>query len=463
MRARRLRLAAVLTAAAFLVGTGWFVTRGSVDPDRAAAGWRPLLLPSARAVRVGPPGDEARELDTLARLRERLSDAQRRAVERWSNPRYTTIWTHLALERIGNHKLNPLRAARVLVLVNAAIYDAMIASWDARIAYGRPAPSTGLLGAAPLLPRDTVSSYPSSHAAVAAAAAGVLIHLFPADKDVLARERDEAIATRLWAGTNRQSDVDAGRMIGEAVAAIANSRADGDGSAAKWTGTVPVAPGSWVARDGRPGIEPLAGTWKTWFMQSGDQFRPAAPPAFGSPEWQRAADEVVEVKASLTQEQLDTAWYWATGPQSSTPAGHWEIIAMDLAEHHGLSAATTARMLAYLGAAQADAVTSCWDAKYTYWTGRPDQLIPGFIASMPTPYFPSFPSGHAVVSAASAAVIAEFVPAEREHVLGLAEEAAMSRLLAGIHYRFDNETGLDMGRQIGALIVDRLRSDTELR
>jgi membrane-associated phospholipid phosphatase len=72
---------------------------------------------------------------------------------------------------------------------------------------------------------------------------------------------------------------------------------------------------------------------------------------------------------------------------------------------------------------------------------------------------PSYPSGHSVVSAASAAVIAEFMSTERAHVESMAQEAAMSRLLAGIHNRFDNETGLDMGRKLGQLVLDRIHSD----
>ena len=87
-------------------------------------------------------------------------------------------------------------------------------------------------------------------------------------------------------------------------------------------------------------------------------------------------------------------------------------IAIGLAGRDGLSMAETARVLAHLAMAQADAFIACWDAKYTYWSGRPIGLIAGFASTIITPNFPAYISGHATLSGASSTVLAAFFPAD---------------------------------------------------
>ena len=124
-------------------------------------------------------------------------------------------------------------------------------------------------------------------------------------------------------------------------------------------------------------------------------------------------------------------------------------IAIQLSNRDGLSAAEAARVFAHLGMAQADAFIAAWDAKYTYWSGRPTGLIPGFASTIITPNFPAYISGHATLSGASSTVLAAFFPADAARLDAQAEEAALSRLYGGIHWRSDNEVGLGVGRQIG--------------
>ncbi len=116
-------------------------------------------------------------------------------------------------------------------------------------------------------------------------------------------------------------------------------------------------------------------------------------------------------------------------------------------------------MLAHLAIAQADAFIACWDAKFTYWSGRPIGLIPGFASTIITPNFPSYISGHSTLSGASSVVLAAFFPADADTLTAQAEEAAVSRLYGGIHWRSDNEVGLEVGRAIGALAVARAQRD----
>jgi membrane-associated phospholipid phosphatase len=128
----------------------------------------------------------------------------------------------------------------------------------------------------------------------------------------------------------------------------------------------------------------------------------------------------------------------------------------------------------------ADAFIACWNAKYTYWTARPDQVInsppfrdlepahPAWNVTPPlverrgglygsyirTPPFPGYPSGHATQSGAAAEVLAYVFPELASWFRGRAEQAAISRLYAGIHFSSDNVQGLALGREVGRRVVE---------
>lgn len=106
-----------------------------------------------------------------------------------------------------------------------------------------------------------------------------------------------------------------------------------------------------------------------------------------------------------------------------------------------------------------DAGISCWDAKYYYHYPRPIQSIPGFKTILGTPNFPAYTSGHSTFSAAAAEVLSHFFPAEAAQYKKWAEEAAMSRVYGGIHYRFDAEIGLSQGKKVGTYSVNRAIKD----
>jgi membrane-associated phospholipid phosphatase len=109
--------------------------------------------------------------------------------------------------------------------------------------------------------------------------------------------------------------------------------------------------------------------------------------------------------------------------------------------------------LALVNVAMMDAGIAAWDAKYTYWSIRPSEADPAITTPIGLPNFPSYVSGHAAFSGAAAEVLGYAFPAERAQLTAQADEAAMSRLYAGIHYRFDSEVGLRVGRAVGALAV----------
>jgi PAP2 superfamily len=332
-----------------------------------------------------------------------------------------TRWIDLELAEFVTHRTNPPRASRALALVSVAMLEA--------------------------------AKGPRGHqdASVAGAAATVLAYLFP----------DRAAAFAELAEQERPAKaVERGRRIGERVVA----RARTDGSDAVFTGTIPVGPGLWVPTPPAfaPPLEPLAGTWRTWNLRSGSQLRPGPPPAFGSAAYSAEIREVFDVSRALTAEQKRIADFWADGAGTVTPPGHWNQIALDLIRSHRLGLGKAAKVLAALNTGQADAFIACWDSKFTYWSERPvtairRELDPAFLSYIATPPFPSYVSGHSTTSGAASSVLSAFFPREARQLRAWADEAAVSRLYGGIHFRSDNEVGLELGRKVGRIAIERYR------
>jgi hypothetical protein len=208
-------------------------------------------------------------------------------------------------------------------------------------------------------------------------------------------------------------------------------------------------------------LEPLAGEWRTWVLESGGAVEPREPVPHDSPKFREEVDEVLRVARGLTAEQKTVAETWNLDRGTVTPAGVWNLKALALAEEQGLDDAGTVRMLATLNVAMADAFIACWHAKYKWWAERPITSIrarhdPAFLSHLLTPAFPSYPSGHATASGAAEVVLSRFFPANEAWLRGQAEEAAESRLLGGIHFRSDNEAGLELGRAVGRRAVEHV-------
>ncbi len=100
--------------------------------------------------------------------------------------------------------------------------------------------------------------------------------------------------------------------------------------------------------------------------------------------------------------------------------------------------------------AGADALIASHDAKFTYWFIRPPEADPGIRPDIVMPNFPSYPSNHSTLSMAMATVIGATFPAHADSLATQAKQAGISRIYAGIHYRFDVETGFALGRQVAA-------------
>ena len=441
------------------------------DDESAAAQWQPWVLGNASELRPpAPPSDAAaetsRELDEIVRLQSPRTAATDSLIRFW-NVLPTARWHQRTIDLLEFYwallpdvrLATPVRSARVFSLVNVAMYDAMLAAWDAKVAYHRRSPAQIDRRIQSLMEDDATSSYPSDHAAAAAAAAAVLSYLFPNDDtlELHAMEREVGDA-RIAAGVAFRSDVDAGYAIGRAVAARVIARAKSDGSAAAWTGTMPTDAWAWKPTPPRRvqiPFDPTAGSWRTWVIPSGSAFRPPPPPMPGTQEFTTDLNELLAIGRTRTTAQADTARYWAT----DAPSSRWELFMDDEIASHHVAPMHAARAMALASVAMFDALIACWDAKFYYWLERPITADTTLKTSLSTPPFPSYTSGHSTQSAAAGEVFAYLFPDRAAYYRSRANEASRSRVLAGIHYRFDVEAGEALGRQIGQAVVARAQGD----
>jgi len=474
--ARSLRVAATLSASAAALSTAVACGGDLVAPGRVARGevgtWQTWVLANAAAVRSAEPpapssAQQAAELDEIVRLQATRTAATDSVVRAWGGDP-GAAWSRLAIERLDFYwpllpdvrLATPVRAARIAALLHVAMSDAIVASWDAKYVFNRKAPARASGRVRALTAVDDTPSYPSEHSAAAAAAAMILSYAFPFDDTAsFTRRAREAAESRIVAGAAYRSDVDAGWALGRTVAQRVLDRAMLDGAAEQWTGTVPTGTGMWQPTPPRmvqSPFDPLAGSWRTWVIPSGNAFRLAAPPPVGSAQFVADMNELRGLaNGGRTQQQIDAARYWAT----DAPSIRWELFLEDEIASHRLSTPHAARARAYLSVAMYDAFIACWDSKFAYWLARPVTVDPTLKTVFSTPPFPSYPSGHSTQSSAAAKVMAELFPDRAAVYEAKGVEASLSRVWAGVHYRFDVEQGEALGRKVGDAVVARMRSD----
>jgi membrane-associated phospholipid phosphatase len=334
-------------------------------------------------------------------------------------------WNGVARGLIAANNSSPFVAIRGLAILSVAQHNAAVAA--------EQSPSPGVR--------------PSVRAAIGAASVAVLSYLYPAASVTLETRLDDVLALPGWPG-DKHADPAAGEAIGQAVGAAVVARAQGDGFFAPWSGTIPTGPGIWSSPT--PPAGPGIGQAQTWFLLSGSQFRPAPPPAFNSPEFLAALAEVRQISDTRTPEQHALAVYWNAPAGTYTPPGIWNEEAVRLATQYSLNERRTAHLLALMNMVSYDAVVASHEAKYHYWLLRPTQADPLITTSFGVPNFPAYPSNHAAISAGMARIIADRFPSERARLDALAEEASLSRVYGGIHYRFDGDAGLELGRKVAA-------------
>src|SRR5688572_11916857 len=354
-------------------------------------------------------------------------------------------WQEQARALAAAGRMSPLAAARVYAAVGVAQYRAVLAIDDVDTDGDLPDHGVGAGGR---------SALEASRGAVAGASAQVLGCFFPAGAKAL----DERVEAEGNDGPgNVHPQFTRGLAIGEVAGAAMVERLKADRFTTPWTGTVPVGPGMWTA-NGAPAGATFGGV-TPYLMTSGSQFRPPPPPAFNSPAFLTDLGQIRSLSDTRTPAQNAIALFWNFPTGSFTPPGYWNLTAANYIEASGLNERAATRVFALTGAAMMDALIGCWDAKYFYWTLRPSQADRLITLSFGLPNHPSYPSGHSCVSAAAAAVLKEIFPERGTELDGGVEEAGLSRMYAGIHYRFDITVGQDLGHAVARWVIanaDRL-------
>ncbi len=479
--------------------SGYEFTNLDVD----AGTWNLVLYTSNESVAIPSPaavGSTAlnQELaDAKAKIAN-ASAAQKKAVEFWTNNPLLR-WNEIALELSTKYNLipapnpdgtypapdptkpdqyplfpysHPPYTSRMLAYLSVAQYDGLIMAWHYKEKFGRPAPYELDEQISSAYAENGLKSYPSDGAVIAVTSRDILTAMFPLEKEYLAKMAEEHLESLVIAGINVSSDVKAGKLIGTEVSKKALARAATDGMRNAQTNKAKSDSiknaalerfgWSWENQETpqRPvGLTPLFGRVKMWNVPTVEEVRPGPPPAPGSEEFNENAEELKRYANNMTPKERSIANFWNDGLNTYTPPGHWNRFAKETVVKYRLSPVRTARIFAYMNMAIVDAGISCWDAKYYYHYPRPIQTIPGFKTILGTPNFPAYTSGHSTFSAAAAEVLSHFFPSEAAQYKQWAEEAAMSRIYGGIHYRFDAEVGLAQGKAVAAYSVAKAKLD----
>lgn len=283
--------------------------------------------------------------------------------------------------------------------------------------------------------------------------------------------------------------VERSRAYGQAVAAhiLAWSLTDGgaviENMGFPYDYTLTEGPSRWVPTNLlRQQQVPLLPNWgknRTFAMPGGSTCPVPPYPAYSedpASDFYKEAMEVYEAKAALTPEQTQIARSWSDDPMlSTTPPGHWVSITRQILERDNAPLDRQVEAMAKLGVGLADAFIGCWDAKFKYDLVRPITYIrrvidPKWEPLLNTPPFPEYPSGHSTQSGTAEVILTDLFgenfafedstmapdglkPRKFSSFREAAEEAGISRLYGGIHFRSAIAVGLEQGRCIGAYTV----------
>ncbi|MBV9987521.1 MAG: vanadium-dependent haloperoxidase [Chitinophagaceae bacterium] len=427
----------MLIKIAVLLGTQ---LHAQTEPN--AGSWKTWLISSGKDYRAPQPAAYKSEIAEVIAAQQNLDAAGRMQIQFWSagSPGYR--WQEL-INKIWTQDTSS-RGVLSNMLLGAGIYDATVAAWDSKYAFNRPRPFAADKRIQLLAPNPESPSYPCEHSVAAGVAVTIISHFFPRLADSVNHMAQRLMASRIAAGTAFPSDTRAGFELGKRVAEQAIARTKDYITTAVWDGKTPPGKEHWK---GQFAMFPTAGLNKTMVLTNGSQFRPAPPPDF--------TKDMAELKNfKQTFRSQANAFYFASQNFGD------EMLNQKIFEYNlNLNAPRAARIYGATAVATYDCFIACWDAKYAYWGARPDQFDTTYHPLIPTPPFPGYPSGHAVMSGMMSELYTYFFPADKAYFQKKAKDGAESRFQAGIHFRTDNEVGLDLGRKVTGMIIEKLKAD----
>ena len=422
-------------------------------------------------------------------------------------------WNQVLLQAVRDTRMPPPQAARALAIVHTAMYDAW-AAYDAKAVGTR---FHGRLRRPPIEHSEWNKMEAVSYAGYRA-----LVDVFPSRRGDLF---DTLMIELGYAPGNRTVDPSMPAGIGNtaAEAVLTFRHRDGANQLGNLTasGVAYADYTSYTAANDsldlhdperwQPLLQPNGEAqrfavphWRyvtPFALRSSAQFRPLAPARYGTPAYWTQAAEIVFRSARLNDRSKAIAVYWADGPSTETPPGHWMLFAQAVSARDGHTLDDDVKMFFALGNALLDASIAAWDCKVAFdyvrpqsairflfaglpiaaWGGpyRATEIIDGALwqTYIPTPPFSEYVSGHSTFSAAAAAVLRRFtgsdvmrlsatIPAGSSPVepgfapsadvtlawntfSEAASEAGLSRRLGGIHFRDGDLQGRALGQRIG--------------
>jgi membrane-associated phospholipid phosphatase len=381
-------------------------------------------------------------------------------------------WNKTLLVIVRTPKAQPatIHPTRSFAIMHAAIYDAVNAIDRTHKPY--------------FLRLTGVSRFASQDAAADAAAHAVLVTLYPNFQSTLDAQLQQLLA-QIPDGADKTEGIRIGQTVADRILALRSNDGSADAPIPFLFGT---APGDYQSTPPNFPKQPQFTNWShvtPFALERANQFRPGPPPALTSDTYSDVFNEVKSLGiaggTTATPDQALTGRFWNGAIQN-----YWNEIAQTAAVAHSLTTAQNARLFAQLNVAFADDVIAFYDAKYTYNFWRPVTAIreaatDGNPKTLPDPNWlpevgnttpdPAYPGAHAVISASGASVLISFF--RRNHfdfsvtseVLpgvdrsftsfsAAAEEATLSRIFAGVHFRSDLTAGQRLGREVADFVVE---------
>jgi len=396
-----------------------------------------------------------------------------------ANPVVQWNRTLLVIVRTPNAQPATIHPTRSFAIMHAAIYDAVNAIDRSHKPY--------------LVRLTGVSRFASLDAAADAAAHEVLVALYPSFQATLDAQLQQLLA-QIPDGADKAEGVSIGQTVADRILALRSN----DGSA---NAPIPFvfgnAAGDYQSTPPNFPKQPQFTNWSQvtpFALERANQFRPGPPPALTSDTYSDVFNEVKSLgiagSTTATADQALTGRFWNGAIQN-----YWNEIAQTAALAHNLTTAENARLFAVLNVTFADDVIAFYDAKYTYNFWRPVTAIreaatDGNPKTLPDPNWlpevgnttpdPAYPGAHAVISASGASVLISFLIGKHfdfsvtsEVLPGVersftnfsaaAEEATLSRIFAGVHFRSDLTTAQRLGREVADFVVENFFTPVEKR
>ena len=444
----------------------------------------------------------------------RADDRQdRRPPAHWQ-PSVVIQWNQALLEAVRRTGFRPMLTARALAVVHTAMFDAWAAYDDHAV---------GVYWDGNMRRPRRERSRRNAQRAASTAAYRTLADLFPTQTATLF---DPLLLSLGLDKTDQSFDLATPSGLGNRVAALTLTACHEDGANqlgtlsngvpySDYTGYAPVNapdqlsdPNRWQPLRAANGavqtfITPHWRLVTPFALRSAAQFRPVPPPQYPDAAYLAEAAAIVDLSATLTDRPKAIAEYWADGPNTETPPGHWNLFAQFVSARDRHTFDQDVCMFFALGNALLDASIAVWDAKVVYDYVRPISAVrfvfagqriqawagPGlgtreiaaetFKSYIATPAFAEYTSGHSGFSAAAAAVLTAFTGSSRfggsftfaaghstiepgitpavDVTLSwrtfddAANEAGVSRRLGGIHFERGDLESRRMGTRIGRL------------